>query len=227
MKLKTIISMAALACLMLLTNLAMAQRGEFVRAQWGIQGHTVDVTSRVRTFIHDGVLQLEATRFNLGIDPAPHFNKVLIIQLRERDGDLKEFSYPERSQVRLEVFSDERPPGWEGHERHDRDDRDGRDARDSRGERDDRDARREEEFDRHERGLRILRAEYGAEGNFVNVTDVLRSRVEDGRLFMRVDNFNLGVDPLPGAHKWLRVVYAFQGERQHVVVDEKTDLNLP
>ena len=105
-------------CLLLLAGSAMAQGGEFVGAEWGTPAHKVDVTSRVRTFIHDGVLQLEVTRFNLGIDPAPHENKVLIIRLRERDGDIKSYSYPERSVARLELH-----PQWqerrEQQERHD------------------------------------------------------------------------------------------------------------
>src|SRR5207249_2719395 len=76
----------SLACTLLLAGSAMAQGGEFVGAEWGVPGHTVDVTARVRTFIHDGVLQLEVTRFNLAIDPAPHQNKTLIIRVREWDG---------------------------------------------------------------------------------------------------------------------------------------------
>jgi hypothetical protein len=78
------------ACLLLLAGSAMAQGGEFVGADWGVPGRKVDVTSRVRTFIHDGILQLEVTRFNLGIDRAPHENTVLVIRLREWDGGVRE-----------------------------------------------------------------------------------------------------------------------------------------
>ncbi len=165
------------ACLLLLAGSAMAQGGELVGAEWGVPGRKVDVTSRVRTFIHDGVLQLEVTRFNLGIDPAPHENKVLVIRLREWDGDIKDYSYPERSVARLELDPDNWHERREEHERHERGDR------------------REDWPDRHERGLQILRAYYGAEGQFMNVTDVLRSRIDDGRLFLRVDNYSMGGDP--------------------------------
>jgi hypothetical protein len=199
----------------------MAQGGELVGAEWGTPAHKVDVTSRVRTFIHDGVLQLEVTRFNLGIDPAPHENKVLIIRLRERDGDVKSYSYPERSMARLELH-----PEWqerrEQPERHDDAER-----REDYQERHDSADRREDGGERHERGLQILRAEYGVEGQFANVTEVLRSRIDDGRLFLFVNNYSMGVDPAPGVHKHLRVLYVQDGERRHAEVDEKTELRLP
>jgi hypothetical protein len=197
------------ACLLLLAGSAMAQGGELVGAEWGVPGRKVDVTSRVRTFIHDGVLQLEVTRFNLGIDPAPHENKVLVIRLREWDGDIRDYSYPERSVARLELDPDDWHDRREEHERHERGDR------------------REDWPDRHERGLQILRAYYGAEGQFMNVTDVLHSRIDDGRLFLRVDNYSMGGDPLPGIHKYLRILYVQDGQRRNIVVDEKTDLRLP
>src|SRR5579864_4715500 len=104
-------ALAGFTCMLLLAGSAVAQGGELVGAEWGVPGRTVDVTSRIRTFIHDGVLQLEVTRFNIGIDPAPHENKILIIHLRERDGDVKTYSYPERSVARLELHGEE----WREH----------------------------------------------------------------------------------------------------------------
>ena len=220
MKVRAIGIMMMSLGLLLLAGSAMAQGGELVGAEWGTPAHKVDVTSRVRTVIHDGVLQLEVTRFNMGVDPAPHENKVLIIRLRGRDGDVKSYSYPERSTARLELH-----PEWqerrEQQERHDDAER-----RDDDRDRDE-DAERREDRERHERGLQILRAEYGAEGQFVNVTDALRSRINDGRLFLFVDNYNLGVDPAPGVHKHLRVSYIQDGERRRTEVDEKTELRLP
>jgi Domain of unknown function (DUF3395) len=192
------------ACAFLLSGSAMGQGGGLVRAEWGVPGRSVDVTSRVRTFIHNGVLQFEVTRFELGIDPAPHQNKTLLLHIRHWDGDVKEYSYPERSTVRLEL-----------------------DPEDSFDRREEREQHREDAHERRERGLQILRAYYGAEGQFMNVTDVLRRRIDDGRLYLRVDNENLGGDPLPGVHKWLRILYVYEGERRNIVVDEKTDLRLP
>jgi hypothetical protein len=201
---------AGTACLLLLAGSAFAQGGELVAAEWGVRGHMVDVTPRVRTFIHDGVLQMEVTRFNLGIDPIPHVNKVLVIRLREWDGDVKAYEYPERSAVRLELDPDDWHARREEYERHERDQREER-----------------REYARRERGLEILRAYYGAEGQFANVTEAVRSQVADGRLYLRVDNYSMGVDPLPGVHKRLRVMYKLDGERRNVVVDEKTSLQLP
>ena len=201
---------ARAACLLLLAGSAFAQGGELVAAEWGVRGHMVDVTPRVRTFIHDGVLALEVTRFNLGIDPIPHVNKVLVIRLREWDGDIKAYEFPERSAVRLELDPDDWHARREEHERHERHEREER-----------------REYARRERGLEILRAYYGAEGQFANVTEAVRSQVADGRLYLRVDNYSMGVDPLPGVHKRLRIMYKLDGERRNVVVDEKTDLRLP
>ena len=208
---------AAIACMTLLGGSAMAQGGELVRAEWGVPGSRVDVTSRVRTFIHDGVLQLEVTRFALGIDPAPHQNKDLIIRVRHWNGEVEEYKYPERSTCTLELGRRDR---WE-----EREHREHEAEREERHE--EREERREEAYDPHERGLRILHAEFGVEGQFADVTDALRSRVDDGRLSVRVDRYNLGVDPAPGVHKYLRVVYVFRGERRNITVDEKTFLQLP
>jgi len=202
-------SIAGLACVLLLAGSARAQGGELVGAEWGVPASRVDVTARVRTFVHGGVLQFEVTRFNLGIDPAPHQNKILLIRVRDWDGDVQEYSYPERSTVNLELDPEDRWERREEHEQHLREER------------------RDEAFEHRQRGLRILRAYYGADGQFMNVTDTLRSRVDDGRLLVHVDNYNMGGDPLPGTHKWLRVLYMYDGQRQNIVVDERTNLQLP
>ena len=205
-----IVAVAASACSFLLAGSALAQGAEFVGAEWGVPGSRVDVTARLRTFVHDGVLQVEVTRFNLGIDPAPHQNKTLIIRVRHWDGDVKEYSYPERSTVNLELDPENRE-----------------ERREERREEHDRDDRREESYEQRERGLRILRAYYGAEGQFINVTEALRSRIDNGRLYFRVDNYSMGSDPRPGARKWLRILYSYEGERRSVTVPEKTELQLP
>jgi hypothetical protein len=227
MKFKVNGMLTGMVCLLLLGSSAMAQHRELVAAEWGNPGHKVDVTARVRTFIHDGILQLEVTRFNLGIDPAPHENKVLIIHMRERDGDVKEYSYPERSVARLEIHPEERreeQTRQEGEEHREQ----GYDRHEQAYDRHDQDNdRHDQDGDHHERGLRILRADYGVAGQFADVTEALRGRIDDGRLFIHVDNYNLGVDPAPGAHKLLRVEYLQDGHRRNQVVEEKMDLRLP
>jgi len=117
--------------------------------------------------------------------------------VRHWDGDVKDYNYPERSTVNLELD----PEG--GYERRDADER-------------------HEDHERREHGLRIVRAYYGAEGQFMNVTDALRSRIDDGKLYLRVDNTTMGGDPLPGTRKWLRILYLYEGVRRNIVVDEKT-----
>ncbi len=82
-------------------------------------------------------------------------------------------------------------------------------------------------FDFHERGLHIMRAYYGGEGHFVNVTERLRQVKEGNHLFIHVDNRNLGIDPDPYVHKALRVLYWYDGQRRNVVVPERGDLRLP
>jgi len=217
MRLKRLIyGLAILACISFLGASARAQGGDLVRAEWGVPGQRVDVTSRVRTFIHDGVLQLEVTRFSLGIDPAPHQNKDLIIRVRGWDGQVEEYKYPERSNCSLEL-DPQNQNHWDQPGPRDRGD-DHRDWDD-----DHHDGYREH----REHGLRILRAYYGAGGQFVNVTDAVRSNVNDGHISMRVDNYAMGVDPVPGVHKWLRVLYVYEGERRSITVDEKTFLQLP
>ena len=203
---------ACMACTLLFAGSALAQGGELVGADWGVPRAHVDVTARVRTYIHDGMLQLQVTRFNLGIDPAPHQNKTLTLRIRHRDGDVKEYSYPERSTVELELGRDDRGDRGEWREEHGEHEHGGP---------------HHANYDRPERGLQILRAYYGAGEQFVDVTEAVRSRMDAGHLYLRVDNYSMGGDPLPGVHKYLRVTYALDGDVRNVVVDEKTDLQLP
>jgi len=180
----------SLAMMLLLVAPAMAQGGVLVAAEFGVPGRRVDVTPQVRSLIHDGILQFQATRQMLGIDPAPGQVKDLVIRIRHWDGDTQEYAFPEKSFVSLELDPD---AGYEW----------------------------------RERGLHIMRAYYGGEGHFVNVTERLRHMVDDGRIHTRVDNEHLGLDPDPHVHKVLRVLYWFDGERRNIVVPEKAVLDLP
>jgi len=141
-----------------------------------------------------------------GSIPAPHQNKDLIIRVRHWGGDVQEYSYPERSRVELELGTEKGHQRREGHEWHDRD---GDHDRDHDG-----DHRREEAYERRERGLHVLRADYGAEGQFSDVTEALRSQVNNGQLSLQVNNYTMGGDPVPGARKTLRILYLYDGERR-------------
>jgi hypothetical protein len=75
--------------------------------------------------------------------------------------------------------------------------------------------------------VQIIRGFYGVKGRTVNVTELLRSRVQEGGLNIGVSNGALGVDPAPGADKILIVVYRFRGEEQAAAVREGGTLTLP
>ena len=172
------------------TGAAMAQGGQLVAAEFGLPGSRVDVTPRVRSLIHDGVLQFEVTRQVLGVDPAPGHMKDLVIRIQHWDGDTQDYAYPEKSAVSLELDPDAG-------------------------------------YDWRERNLHIMRAYYGGEGHFVNVTERLRHMIDDGRLHTRVDNDHLGLDPDPHVRKVLRVLYWYDGQRRQITVAEKRELILP
>jgi hypothetical protein len=82
-------------------------------------------------------------------------------------------------------------------------------------------------YEWHDREFHIMRAYYGGNGHFMNVTELLRSMKHDGRLFVMVDNRSMGGDPDPEAHKVLRVLYWHDGERRQIVVPEHAELRLP
>jgi len=178
------------ALCLLLAAPVMAQGGVLVAAEFGVPGRRVDVTPQVRSMIRDGILQFQATRQVLGIDPAPGQIKDLVIRIRHWDGNTEDLAFPEKSMVSLELDPDAG-------------------------------------FDWRERGLHIMRAYYGGEGHFVNVTERLRHMIDDGRIRTRVDNEHLGVDPDPRVRKVLRILYWYQGERHNIVVPEKEVLVLP
>jgi len=180
----------SITLMLLLAVPAMGQGGVLVAAEWGLTGRRIDVTPQVRALVHDGILQFEATRQVLGVDPAPGHVKELVIRIRHWDGDTQDYAFPEKSVVSLEIDPDNG-------------------------------------FEWRERGLHIMRAFYGGEGHFVNVTERLRQMIDGGRVYTRVDNEHMGVDPDPHVRKVLRVLYWFDGERRNIVVPEKSELRLP
>jgi len=196
-------AVGGLAFIFLCAGSALAQGGELVAAEWGLEGRRVDVTDAVRSMARDGAVRFEVTRQNLGADPAPGRVKFLTIRIRHWDGGTQEYTFREHAVVDIEIDPER------GYDRREWEER------------------REEGRERHEHGVHIIRAYYGAEGHFMNVTEALRSRVDDGRLRLRIDDSTMGGDPLPGRRKWLRVLYFSDGERRNAVVEEKTELQLP
>ncbi|MHB8486986.1 MAG: hypothetical protein ACYDCM_14840 [Candidatus Acidiferrales bacterium] len=78
-----------------------------------------------------------------------------------------------------------------------------------------------------ERSLQILRADYGADNRFADVTALLSSRIRDGQLSLPVNNDTMGGDPADEHHKTLTVWYLENGRPARVVVDERGYLSLP
>ncbi|MGO8795145.1 MAG: hypothetical protein ACLQLC_10010 [Candidatus Sulfotelmatobacter sp.] len=106
--------LSSLACIFVFANLAAAQGGELVAAEYGAGNHRVDVTPQVRSFMHDGVLDFDVLDTILGVDPARNHVKELFIRIRHWDGNVEEFRFPENAHVHL-VLDPER--GYEWHDR--------------------------------------------------------------------------------------------------------------
>ncbi len=104
----------AVACMLLFAGSAAAQGGALVAAEYGARDRRVDVTPRVRSFMHDGVLQFDVNDQNLGVDPARNHVKELFIRIRHWDGNVEEFRFPEYSHVNLVLDPDR---GYEWHDR--------------------------------------------------------------------------------------------------------------
>jgi hypothetical protein len=75
--------------------------------------------------------------------------------------------------------------------------------------------------------LLIMRAQYGADYRFRDVTSLLSSRVQGDQLNMRINNDSMGGDPAPDRPKILTVSYQFSGQPGRVVISENGTLNLP
>ncbi len=199
------------ACVILLAVSANAQGGEIVQARYGVRGRGADVTNLVRSFMRDGRLRFDVTNENLGGDPAPHQRKELLLRIRGRDGNIREYHYAEKTVVDVAVDRGD----W-GQAGHDHDGDQGRDGHDHDGDYG------------HGRGLQILRASYGADRQFADVTGVLQGHIQDGSwLRMHINNDTMGVDPAPHIHKELRVQYVYNGDRRDTVVPESGDLRIP
>jgi len=82
-------------------------------------------------------------------------------------------------------------------------------------------------YEYHDREFHIMKAFWGGEGHFVDVTETLRGYKHDGRIFLVVDDHSMGVDPDPNVRKVLRVLYFNNGQRQQIVVPEHGELRLP
>ena len=67
-------------------------------------------------------------------------------------------------------------------------------------------AESESNLEHHRPGIRIIRAVYGAQGHYVDVTDRFRQLARDRHPFT-ASNETFGVDPYPGHQKRLKIYY--------------------
>jgi hypothetical protein len=176
-----------------------------MRAEYGTKNQHNDVTDIVKDLVERGGVngRVAVNNQTMGGDPATGADKHLRIFARNRRGEEREFDYKEGGFIEVRTFNvNSRPNDW--------DDRPG-----GYGDRDD------------YTGVRIMRAYYGVQGRTVNVTELLRSRVQNGALNFVVTNSALGGDPAPGYDKLLIVVYRYQGTESATAVREGNTLSLP
>ena len=76
------------------------------------------------------------------------------------------------------------------------------------------------------RGLKIIKAEYGANNSFVDITAELNAKVNEDQLNVVIDNSIAG-DPIPGTVKHAEVKYKFKDKVQTVKVPETLVLKIP
>jgi hypothetical protein len=96
------------------TAIAAAQGGELVAAEFGAGNRRIDVTPKVRSLMHDGVLRFDVTDQTFGADPARGHIKELFIRIKHWDGNVEEFRFPEYAHVNLVLDPDR---GYEYHDR--------------------------------------------------------------------------------------------------------------
>ena len=73
--------------------------------------------------------------------------------------------------------------------------------------------------------LKIVKAEYGAQDKWLDVTEIARKATQNGRLVLRATT-NFGPDPILGVVKRLRVVYSSEGHEQTAEVQENEEIRI-
>jgi hypothetical protein len=193
----------------LLCGLAISANAQsLLSATYGSGAARVDVSERLRDLSQGGSLSIRVNNQTMGVDPAPGRSKDLHIQVREREGRVREYTFREGEFTNLQL--DARADGGRGY----RDDDDRRD-RDRDGDRRDRD------------GLVIVRAFWGINNATAEVTGHLQDLVRDNSLYIRVNNETVGVDPAHEHGKVLCVFYRYRGEQRAAIVRETEELKIP
>ncbi len=68
--------------------------------------------------------------------------------------------------------------------------------------------------------FRIISAQYGIPGNYVDVTQAVQDLVSGHSISMKVSNINLKTDPVPGKEKEMVVFYETQGKKKELHIKE-------
>jgi hypothetical protein len=178
---------------------------QIVRAEYGTKSQHNDVTDIVKDLVGRGGVngRVVVNNQTMGGDPAVGAEKHLRIIARNRKYEEREFDYKEGGFIEVRTFN-VRQNDW-----------------------DDRQANYGGQYQDDPSGLRIVRAYYGVQGRTVNVTELLRSRIQNGALSLVVTNSALGGDPATGYDKVLIVVYRYQGTETATAVREGNTLTLP
>jgi hypothetical protein len=222
---------AVLATMVLTTKLA-AQSGDWlvVHAEYGTRSRHVDVTDIVRRLFLEAreTGRVLVNNQNLGGDPLVGADKTLFIVAENRRHERQELAFREGAWIDITQFSlrrddDDRIRDHDGDGRQDdavlreRIDRD----------RDDRDRRRDDDDRNRGQRLQISRAYWGAQGQMVNVTNMIRGMVRNNTLHVHIDNASLGGDPAIGRDKVLIVLYTIDGKEQAASTHEGNNMTLP
>jgi hypothetical protein len=87
-----------------LTSSALAQGGTIMRATYGVGNNRTDVTVQVQSMVQNGRLNFRLTNGTLRVsDPAPGRVKDLRIQVRQPNGQTREYPFQEKGLVDIQV----------------------------------------------------------------------------------------------------------------------------
>lgn len=102
--LKSKLTYAICSTILALSGFVFAQGGSIVQATYGEGRRRVDVTRRIQDLARDGSLNFRLTNDALGVsDPSPGRPKELRIRVQQWNGHKRDYRYPEKSQVVLQV----------------------------------------------------------------------------------------------------------------------------
>ncbi len=72
----------------------------------------------------------------------------------------------------------------------------------------------------------ILEAKYGANTNFIDVTQKLKDLIQNDKINLTASN-EIDHDPAPGIHKQLNIKYTFEGKTYEKSYEEGEEVKLP